>query len=140
MRAEMNVPPGKPVPVVARAEPGTARLIVDNRDLLSPLARIETWTVGPETGRPRVAAAAVFRGVELWLPLEGLIDVDAERMRLAKEADRVHGEIESTKSKLMNQDFLTKAKKEVVGKQREKLAQLEETVAKLKRAQEALSG
>ena len=70
MRGEMNVPPGKPVPLMARAEPGIARLIVDNRDLLSPLARIETWTVGPEIERPRVAASAVFRGVELWLPLD----------------------------------------------------------------------
>ena len=140
MRGEMNVPPGKPVPVVVRTEPEVARLIVDNRDLLSPLARIETWTVGSETERPRVAAASVFRGVELWLPLEGLIDVDAERMRLAKEADRVHNAIERTKGKLMNHDFLTKAKKEVVDKQRDKLAQLEETVDKLKRAQAALSG
>jgi valyl-tRNA synthetase len=140
MRGEMNVPPGKPVPVVARAAPETARLIVDNRDLLSPLARVETWTVGPETERPRVAASSVFRGVELWLPLEGLIDVDAERMRLAKEADRVHTEIERTKGKLMNHDFLTKAKKEVVDQQREKLALLEETVSKLKRAREAMSG
>jgi valyl-tRNA synthetase len=140
LRGEMNVPPGKPVPVVVRAEAEVARLIESNQELLTPLARIESWTVGPDAKRPRVAAAAVFRGAELWLPLEGLIDVDAERMRLAKEADRVHSEIERTKGKLMNQDFLTKAKKEVVEQQRQKLEQLEETVAKLKRAQEALSG
>ena len=66
------------------------------------------------------------------------MDLDAERMRLAREADRILSELENTRRKLMNQDFLTKAKKEVVERERQKLEQLEETVAKLKRAEEAL--
>jgi valyl-tRNA synthetase len=126
------------VPVVVRGDEKQSERIRANRDLLAPLARVDQWTISPQATRPGVAASAVVRGMEVWLPLAGLVDLDAERMRLAREADRVLGELESTRRKLMNQDFLTKAKKEVVERERAKLAQLEETVAKLKRAEEAL--
>jgi valyl-tRNA synthetase len=138
LRAEMNLPPQKGVSVVVRADERAAALIVANRELLSPLARVESWTVGPDATRPGVAASAVVRGMEVWLPLAGIVDLDAERLRLAREADRVLGELENARRKLMNQDFLTKAKKEVVERERQKLADLEQTVAKLKRAEEAL--
>jgi len=138
LRAEMNLPPARSVPVAIRADARVAALIDANRELLAPLARIESWTVGTRTTRPGVAASAVVRGVEVWLPLAGLVDLDQERLRLAREADRVLSDLESTRRKLMNQDFLAKAKKEVVERERQKLGQLEETVAKLKRAEEAL--
>jgi len=140
LRAEMNLPPGRGVPVVVRADERASALITANRELLAPLARIESWSVGPEAVRPGVAASAVVRGLEVWLPLAGLVDLDAERQRLAREADRVLADLEGTRRKLQNQDFLTKAKKEVVERERQKLAQLEETVAKLKRAEQALRG
>ena len=140
LRSEMNLPPGRGVPVVVRADARVTALIDANRELLAPLARIESWTVGPDAVRPGVAAAAVVRGLEVWLPLAGIIDLEAERMRLAREADRVLHDLESTRRKLQNQDFLTKAKKEVVERERQKLEQLEETVAKLQRAEQALRG
>ena len=138
LRAEMNLPPAKMVPVVVRAEAKPSETIRANRELLAPLARVDQWTISTDATRPGVAASAVVRGMEVWLPLAGLVDLDAERMRLAREADRILGELENTRKKLMNQDFLTKAKKEVVERERQKLEQLEETVAKLKRAEEAL--
>jgi valyl-tRNA synthetase len=80
----------------------------------------------------------VVNGAEVFLPLEGLVDVDAERARLAREADRLLHDLEASKKKLHNQDFLAKAKPEVVERERQKLQQFEETLEKLKRAQEAL--
>jgi valyl-tRNA synthetase len=140
VRAEMKVPPGRGVPVVVRAEPELAALLERHRELLAPLGGIASWSLGPQAARPRVAASAVVGGAEVWIPLEGVIDVEAERLRLTKEADRVVTELERTRQKLMNQDFLAKAKKEVVERERQKLGGLEETVAKLKRAEEALRG
>ena len=138
VRSEMKVPPGRPVSLAVRAGAELTRLIEENRSLLSPLGGIASWTAGPAVVRPRVAASAVVRGAEVWIPLEGVIDVDAERLRLTKEADRVLSDLERTRNKLMNQDFLSKAKKEVVEQQRRRLVDLEETVDKLKRAEEAL--
>jgi valyl-tRNA synthetase len=140
LRAEMNLPPARPVPVVVRADERVSALVEANRGLLSPLARVESWTVGPRSTRPGVAASAVVGGAEVWLPLAGLVDLDAERQRLAREADRVLADLEATRRKLTNQDFLTKAKKEVVERERAKQVTLEETVAKLQRAEQALRG
>jgi valyl-tRNA synthetase len=86
-----------------------------------------------------VAASAVVEGAEVFLPLEGLIDVDEERARLAREAEKLLTDLEGVKRKLRNQDFLAKAKPEIVAKENERLAQLEETLEKLRRAEQSLS-
>jgi len=80
------------------------------------------------------------KGVEIWVPLAGLIDVDSERARLSREADKVLGDLENTKKKLMNQDFLANARSDVVQRERDRLELLDQTVAKLKRSLEALTG
>ena len=85
-----------------------------------------------------LAASAVVMGAEVFLPLEGLVDLDEERARLAREAGKLLGDLENTKKKLRNQDFLAKARPDVVEKERTRLAGLEETLDKLKRAQESL--
>jgi valyl-tRNA synthetase len=140
IRSEMNLPPVKMVDVVIKADGEALATLEENREFLGPLARVETWTLGPAVVRPGIAASAVVRGLEIWVPLAGLIDVAAERMRLGREADKVHGDLESTKKKLKNQDVLAKAKPEVVQRERDRLALLDETVGKLQRALEALKG
>ena len=86
-----------------------------------------------------MAASAVVQGAEVFLPLDGLVDLDEERARLAREAEKLLTDLEGVKRKLRNQDFLAKAKPEVVEKEKARLAQLEETLDKLKKAQESLS-
>src|SRR5688572_29780550 len=140
VRSEMNLPPAKMVDVVIKADGEAQATLEENRAFLGPLARVENWTLGPAVKRPSLAAAAVARGLEIWVPLAGLIDVAAERLRLSKERDKAFADLEATKKKLMNQDFLAKAKPEVVQRERDRLALLDETIAKLDRALEALRG
>ncbi len=140
IRSEMNLPPVKTVDVVIKADGDALATLTENRSFLSPLARVGEWTIAPDAHRPGIAASAVVRGVELWVPLAGLIDIDAERQRLMKEADKVAGDLEGTKKKLMNQDFLAKAKPEVVQRERDRLELLDQTVAKLQRALDSLRG
>jgi valyl-tRNA synthetase len=140
VRSEMNLPPAKMVDVVIKADGEALATLEENRAFLGPLARVDRWTLGPDVKRPSLAAAAVVRGLELWVPLAGLIDVAAERARLSKEADKVQGDLDGTKKKLMNQDFLAKAKPEVVQRERDRLALLDETARKLDRALDALKG
>ena len=103
-----------------------------------PLARIENLTLSRDASRPAVAASAVVRGAEVFLPLAGLIDLDKERQRLVREADRLLSELDHSRKKLHNQDFLGKARPDVVERERHRLVELEETLDKLKRAQETL--
>ncbi len=139
LRAENKIAPGRVVNVVVRGRDEQLDLLERLADQLRPLARIETLTLARDGSRPSVAASAVVEGAEVFLPLEGLVDLDEERARLAREAEKLLGDLESVRRKLRNQDFLAKAKPEIVEKEKARLEQLEETLDKLKRAQESLS-
>jgi len=138
LRAENGLPPGKVVPVVVRGTEGQLDLVERLASQIRPLARIEALELSRDGSRPAVAASTVVRGAEVFLPLEGLIDLEEERARLSREADRLLGDLESTRKKLRNQDFLRKARPDVVERERTRLASLEETLDKLKRARESL--
>jgi valyl-tRNA synthetase len=66
------------------------------------------------------------------------VDLNEERTRLATQAAKLLDDLEGVKRKLRNQDFLTKARPEIVEREHQRLSQLEETLEKLKRAQESL--
>ncbi|MEO5618245.1 MAG: valine--tRNA ligase, partial [Candidatus Eisenbacteria bacterium] len=138
LRVEAKLAPGRAVPVLVRAEPAQLDLLRRLEHQLKPLARIETLTLTADGARPSVAASAVVEGAEIFLPLEGLIDVDEERARLTRETARLLDDLEAVKKKLRNQDFLNKARPDIVEREKSRLAQLEETMEKLRRAQESL--
>jgi valyl-tRNA synthetase len=139
LRVESKIPPGKPVPVVVRGTAAQLELLERLAPQVRPLARIEKLVLARDGARPPVAASAVVQGAEVFLPLEGLVDLDEERARLAREAEKLLTDLEGVKKKLRNQDFLRKAKPEIVARENERLTQLEETLDKLKRAQSSLS-
>jgi valyl-tRNA synthetase len=139
LRVESKIAPGKPVPVVVRGDRAQLDLLKKLESQVKPLARIETLTLSRDGARPAVAASAVVQGAEVFLPLDGLVDLAEERARLAREAQKLLADLELVKKKLRNQDFLRKAKPEIVNRENERLAQLEETLDKLKRAQQSLS-
>ncbi len=139
LRVESKISPGKPVRVVVRGAEAQLDLLERLASQVKPLARIETLVLSRDGARPPVAASAVVEGAEVFLPLEGLIDLAEERARLTREAERLLTDLEGVKKKLRNQDFLRKAKPEIVQRENERLVQLEETLDKLKRAQQSLS-
>jgi valyl-tRNA synthetase len=138
LRAENGLPPGRRVPVVVRGSREQLDLVETLAEQIKPLARIETLQISRDGTRPDVAASAIVRGAEIFLPLEGLVDLDEERARLSREADKLLHDLEGTRKKLRNQDFLRKARPDVVEKERQRLLALEETLEKLRRAQDSL--
>jgi len=80
----------------------------------------------------------VVRGHEIFLPLEGLIDVETERKRLERELDKVARDFDQSMRKLQNEDFLGKAKKDVVEREKSRLESLGVTKEKLERNLEVL--
>jgi valyl-tRNA synthetase len=86
------------------------------------------------------ASAVLVSGAEVFLPLEGVIDLARERGRLRAELDRVEGMISGTRGRLENERFVSRAPEEVVRREREKLASLEEQRAKLSGTYAALEG
>ena len=138
LRSEMNISPARKAPILIRAEGRDAEVLREQRDLIILLGRGESLEVGPQVQKPDVAASAVVRNHEIFLPLMGLIDVEVEAKRLQKEYDRVLREFDVSRRKLQNDDFLGKAKTDVVEREREKFETLGTTKEKLERNLEVL--
>ena len=134
-RAEMNVPAGAQVPLVlvgaSDADERRARRWAETMQRLARLSGIETRAKAPPHSVQLVA-----RGTVLALPLEGVIDFDAERARLEKAVAAESKEIARIDAKLGNADFLRRAPEEVVEENQERrelaTARLEKFTAALK--------
>ncbi len=133
VRSEMNVPPGTALKLQVK-DPGeeTKRRLQAYGDLIRRLARVE----GPaETNEiEKTAAQVVVDEATFALPLAGVIDLAAERARLSKEIDKLAGEIGKIDAKLGNAGFVAKAPPEVVEEQRERRAEADQALAKLRQA------
>jgi valyl-tRNA synthetase len=140
LRKEYGVGEGAPVALVlAGAGPRLRESLQAEAARLRDLARVrdlrfedDTGRLEPEDGDRGVGATAVLTsGIEVFLPLEDLVDLDQERARLRKEIERLEGQLEGARSKLENENFVTRAPAEVVEKEREKAATFREQRQKL---------
>ncbi|MBI3193385.1 MAG: valine--tRNA ligase, partial [Ignavibacteriae bacterium] len=139
IRGELSVPPSKEIQLIIKfAETSKEEIIKKYSSYFQRLARvtsIEQWNDG---SKPKQAASAVVEGGELFIPLEGLIDLDAERDRIQKEITRLQGLCESTEKKLSNESFVGRAPKDIVDKEREKLESFRQNLEKLRKNLENL--
>ncbi len=87
---------------------------------------------------PGPAARAVASGVDLAVPLAGVIDIEAEKRRLLREIDKLSKESETHARKLQNADFMSKARPEVVDKSRRIHQELVERIGRLSHTIESL--
>ncbi len=140
IRAEYGVQPG--VRVTLRVTAGSGELnafLESSHRTLADMARIDRLEFERVPGE--VGASAVLpSGMELFVPLEGVIDLDKERSRLKVEIDRIGGLIVATEKRLANESFVSRAPAEVVGKEREKLSNYAEQKDKLARSLASLEG
>jgi valyl-tRNA synthetase len=96
------------------------------------LAKSTLSAAGPEVTRPETISASFSLGdADGYLPLEGLVDLQAELSRQQKEAEKVRGFIVGHEKKLTNQSFVDRAPLEVVAEVRETLAGLQKQLASI---------
>lgn len=128
MRAEVNAAPGKKSEAILHISDAAQQAVfMANDGYLRALAEAEPVTILSATAKkPENAMTAVAGGIEIYLPLKGLIDVDKETARLTKEVEGLAQEIRRTEGKLANEKFVAKAPADVVAKEREKLQSYEE--------------
>jgi valyl-tRNA synthetase len=123
IRAEMNIAPGKTIPLLlADGDVNDRVRAAKFAAQISFLARVETpqW-IEPGADEP-AAAAAVVGSLRVMIPLAGLIDLSAEKTRLAKEIARIEGEIKKCEGKLGNANFVANAPAAVVEQERQRIA------------------
>ncbi|MGB9660974.1 MAG: valine--tRNA ligase [Moorellaceae bacterium] len=125
LRSEMRVPQGLKARVLLVASGNSRQIMEEARPYLGALAQAEPVEIVTSLAQPPVkAAAAVTGGVEIYLPLEGLIDLEKETARLEKELAATLKELERVRRKLANPEFLTKAPAEVVAKEKDREKEL----------------
>jgi len=125
IRSEMNISPGKPIPVLLSQGTSEDKQRIEHfRLLIQTLAKLETieW-LDPTTARPQSATALVGE-LEILIPMAGLINTQEESARLTREIAKLTKDIERAETKLQNPSFVDKAPADVVAKEKEKLLEL----------------
>jgi valyl-tRNA synthetase len=136
IRGEMNIAPGKPLPVLLQSGSATDQnYLTNNTVYLLKLARLEsiTWLNNDDT-TPESAIALVGE-MKILIPMAGLIDKEAELARLEKEIQKIKNDLPRVEGKLSNPTFIDKAPTEVINKEKAKLADLQSTLNNLKQQQ-----
>ena len=133
VRSEMNVPAGAKIPLLLVGAGKITRARVEHHEeTIARLARLDGITFAKAP--PKGAAQIVLGEATAALPLAGVIDMDAERARLAREIEKCVGEIKKIDVKLANANFVAKAPAEVVEENHERRAAFEATMLKLQAA------
>ncbi|MCP4076808.1 MAG: valine--tRNA ligase [Gammaproteobacteria bacterium] len=132
IRSEMDIKPGKPLPVLLQngSEQDSFRL-TNNESLLISLARLESITWLKSDDAAPESATSLVGDMNLLIPLAGLIDKQAELARLEKNMDKLQAETSRITGKLGNANFVERAPETVVNKEREKLAEAESALKSL---------
>jgi len=140
IRSRQNIAPRQPISFSVACEDQAAAMLLPLRDHFAALARAQLETLGGTVQPPRTHAAVQLANMQVLVDLAGLIDVDAEIERLEKQRQRLQGTMAGKEKKLANDQFVQRAPVEVVARERESLAQLQEQLEGVVSSLEALRG
>ena len=134
MRAEVNANPGKKIPAIMLISEDLREVVAHNDSYIKLLGGIDNLELRPLNGeKPENAMAAVVTGIEVYLPLAGLIDVEKETQRLSKELAAMEKDLQRAGGKLNNAGFLAKAPEDVIAKERAKYEELSGKIEAVKK-------
>ncbi|MDD3052242.1 MAG: valine--tRNA ligase [Candidatus Cloacimonetes bacterium] len=121
LRKQVNLSPALEVRVIFKTiDQETADLAVKYRPYFFKQAKVAELISSTTVDKPKSSLAAVVKNAEIYLPLEGLIDVEQEKFRLEKQLDKISKELSKIESKLNNDKFKTNAPTEIYEKEKEK--------------------
>lgn len=134
MRAEVNANPGKKIPAIMLVSEDLREVVAHNDSYIKLLGGIDNLELRLLNGeKPENAMAAVVTGIEVYLPLAGLIDVEKETQRLSKELAAMEKDLQRAGGKLNNAGFLAKAPEDVIAKERAKYEELSGKIEAVKK-------
>ena len=139
IRSRMNIAPSKNVDLKIKCSKDQSDLISQNKKLFMALAKIDSYDYGSSMERPPQSATAVVHGMELYIPLDGLVDLDKEKMQLEKRKIKIEGLLIDIDKKLSNKQFINNAPENVVDGERKKGVNLRDELTKINSNLEILS-
>ena len=113
--------------------------LAENEDYIKRLARIEELKIVTKEKRPEASVIGVFDDVEIYVPLQGVIDYEKERSKLAKRLEELENRSRDLSGRLKNKKFLQNAPKEVIQKFKSTQEELKDQIGKLKSNLKSLS-
>ncbi len=132
IRGEMDIAPGRPLPVMLQgASDAERRRAETHSELLQHVGRVESVAILADSEEPPASATALIGDTRLLVPMQGLIDVDAERKRLQKQRDKVEADLARARGKLGNPNFVNNAPEAVVTQERERVESFQRTIRQL---------
>ena len=130
-RAELNVPHDRRPSIHLIAKPSKVRLFLDLNVLLQAMAQVGDITVAASGRRPKDAAAALVEGIEVFVPLAGLIDVQKELTRLKQQVEGLNRQLAQVDARLRDEQFTSKAPKDVIEQAKDRRTHVQESLKKL---------
>jgi valyl-tRNA synthetase len=132
IRGELQVPPSTEINVLLRfTNTERKKSVATFESYLKRLGKVSSIEFIEDGMKPKRSSSAIVDGEEIFVLLEGLIDIEKERARIEKELARVQGLYESTSKKLEDENFVSRAPKDVIEKEREKAMAFKITFEKL---------
>jgi len=121
LRKQMNISPAVMVDIAMKiTKPTDQTLFEDYKGYVCKLAKVANLTVGIDTQKPPSSLVGVVADIQIYLPLSDLIDVQAEIEKLTNKKEKLVAELETIQRKLNNAEFVSRAKPEVVEKEKQK--------------------
>jgi valyl-tRNA synthetase len=138
IRSQYNIAPGEKLTASASAPQAIADTLSANGHLVCQLAGLSSFQAAQDAPTPNNAAAAIVGETQVYL--HNVIDPAAERARLEKQKQEIEQARKAVEGKLGNENFVARAKPEVVAQAREKLAQLQEQLQAVEKHLAELGG
>jgi len=133
IRSEMDIAPGKPLPILLQNGDSSDKQRLDNNhDFLTALARLESITWLAATDSAPESATALVGEMKILIPMAGLIDKDAELKRLNKNIEKLAKDLDKSTAKLGNANFVDRAPAAVVEKEKARVAEMSSSLQQLK--------
>lgn len=131
MRADYKIEPVKKISAIVYGGTRT-KFLQEQEEIIEALARVEKLEIKKSGGKPAQSAGIVAAGIEIYLPLAGLVDFGKEKARLGKDLAEAEKYLAVLEGKLTNRAFLSNAPKELVIGEKDKLKLQKEKVRKIK--------
>ncbi|MDD3897168.1 MAG: valine--tRNA ligase [Candidatus Peribacteraceae bacterium] len=138
IRAEQGVDQGKKIEAIIHTKEHV-KVLESQRGHIERMGRLEKLTIDAKSAKHKNAASVFLKGVEVHIPLEGMIDMKAEKQKLTKEQENLRGFLAGVEKKLSNEQFIANAAAEVVAKEKQKLADAQEKLRKVEERLKLLS-
>lgn len=117
--SEMEVTLDKRLNLLFKIPAKEIKFLQENKAYFESLLKVESLKFSSEVKRPKFSCSVIEKDIEVYIPLEGIIDLEKEKRRLAEKLKTVEGYLEKLSARLKDKAFLRNAPKEIIDKDRE---------------------